>query len=68
MAKTDSSNARARAEEAQSRARLATDPALRKGWQEIAEAWLAMIGDTAGEHPDRTSKTPRGSRTGPRTR
>jgi hypothetical protein len=36
---------RARAQDAMSRARLASDPALQKEWEELADAWSALLAE-----------------------
>jgi hypothetical protein len=38
-------NARAKAQDAQSRGRLATDPELKASWQQLADGWLALLAE-----------------------
>jgi hypothetical protein len=40
--------ARERAQAAASRARLADDPEMKRAWQELADAWLAVLAELQG--------------------
>jgi hypothetical protein len=51
MESEDLAEARQRAQEALSRARLATDPATKKEWQELARTWLERLRELEHEQP-----------------
>jgi hypothetical protein len=54
---------RARAQAAMSRARLASDPAAKKEWTELADGWSLLLGQLEGVAREAMARKGRGPKT-----
>jgi hypothetical protein len=53
---------RARAQDAMSRARLASDPVLKKQWEELADAWSVLLAKSETMAREAVARKGRGPR------
>jgi hypothetical protein len=51
MGKEALAEARIKAQEAQSAARLTNDPTIKKHWEQLAQVWLKRIAELEGSQP-----------------